>query len=154
MTLGVQSGARVGRKGERPRRVLPGRASVRHPLTARMRSGWCALLLAVTLSLSWQSLLTQTHQPPASTLAPIAAKLLGTTPSANLPDRKSSDQPADCPICREIAHAGYYLITGPGAFHTPIATAFSFAVPVLLHSAIVRRSHAWQSRAPPSLLQA
>lgn len=108
----------------------------------------------MTLSLSWQSLLTQTHRHPASSLAPIAAKLLGTTPSANLPDGKSSDQPADCPICRQIAHAGHYLTPEPGAFHTPIATAFSFAVPVVFHTAIVQRSHAWQSRAPPTLLQA
>lgn len=154
MTVGIQSNARSGRKVERRRRALPGRASVRRPLTVRVRAGWTALLLAVTLSLSWQSLLTQTHQHPASTFAPIAAKLLGTNASADLPDRKSSDQPADCPICRVIAHAGHYLSPALGSFDTPIATAFSFAAPAALHTAIVQRSHAWQSRAPPTLLQA
>jgi len=153
MASGIERCARSGRKGER-RRALTGRATAHRRLGDRMRSGWVALLLAVTVSLSWQSLLSQTHQHPASTFAPIAAKLLGDKASANHPDGKSTDQPADCPICRQIAQAGHYLSPAPVSFSPPIVAPLAVAVVPTPSIVLARRSHAWQSRAPPSLLQA
>ena len=152
MTVDCQSSVRPGRRrAPRTAARLDG-APARSLQRERMRAGWLVFLLAVALALSWQSFLTQTHQHLASAFA--ATTVQGAAPTAALPDRPSSDQPATCPICREIAHAGYYLFPALATFDAPIATRFDFSAAVPLRPVLVRRSHAWQSRAPPAPLQA
>jgi hypothetical protein len=152
MTAGGQSSVRSGRRRAPQLRARLDGAVAQPLLPSRIRAGWLAFLLAVTLALSWQSFLTQTHQHFASAFTTATTQGVGTATA--LPDRTSPDQPATCPICREIAHAGYYLFPTLATIDAPIATTFDFGAAVVLRPVLVRRSHAWQSRAPPVLLQA
>lgn len=119
-----------------------------------MGAGWFATLMAVLVAFSWQSFVTQTHQHyspgTASSVAPATAD--GADPSR--PDRQSpGDLPANCAICREIAHAGPVMLPAPIVLDAPAPATAWRAVTGLLEETLVQRSHAWQSRAPPFQLQ-
>jgi hypothetical protein len=68
------------------------------------------------------------------------------------PDKfPANGDPANCPICQEILHAGQFVAPGAPALALPVA-AISIAVLVVDIAAPPQRaSHAWQSRAPPLL---
>lgn len=69
------------------------------------------------------------------------------------PAKSRPDHPAECPVCREVAHAGQYLT--PGEVRLPMAPAGTLA-PVVAALASLdtdARSHAWRSRAPPVFRQ-
>jgi hypothetical protein len=123
----------------------------RKPAATRLGRGaqrlWLALVGALLLSLSWQSVVLQTHRH----FAPFAGT--ATTRVASPDNQSPADLPSNCPICRELAHAGPVVLPAPVAIDAPAPLVFWFAVSVLLGLALVRRSHAWQSRAPPALLQ-
>ncbi len=104
------------------------------------------------LAFSWQSVIAETHQhvPPAAASRAVAATHGGGKPA---PSRAPTDSPANCPICRELAHATHYLPPAPIVFAAPVRV---FAPPVSVAAILLvlrARSHGWQSRAPP-LLQA
>jgi hypothetical protein len=107
------------------------------------------------LLVGWQSFITQTHQHFAS-----GAFAVGTTADARSPDSLQSHDgspanvPAACLICREIAHAGTYLLPAPLTLEAPPLATFWVAVAILLGLTLAQSSHAWQSRAPPHRLQA
>jgi len=169
MKFGSPTNARWKRNGT-PRGGGPGgRVPVRRPallaslravtvgrskdVPSQLRAGWLVVLAAMVLALSWQSFLTQTHRhfDPVSTEA--SAQARDAAPSGV--DRQSpSDLPANCQICREVAHAGSYLLPAPIGFDAPAPGVFWLAVVALAVVALVRRSHAWRSRAPPSPLPA
>jgi hypothetical protein len=114
---------------------------------------WVVLFLTL-LAFSWQGVVTQTHQHFGEDYHPIAwAEDAGS--QAELKARHSpSALLAACPICEEIAHDGAYLLPASTLFPAPgSATAWLVDVPLLAPS-LRRRSHAWQSRAPPHQLQA
>lgn len=144
-----QTGKRARRNGTRLRS--------RAPLFARMRSGWHALLLALLVAFSWQSFVTQTHlhyEPgiaAAASAAPAAADQAVPQPPAK---KSPFELPSSCPVCREIAHAGPILPPAPLELAAPVPAAVWLALTLLLGVALVQRSHAWQSRAPPYRLQA
>jgi hypothetical protein len=115
-----------------------------------MRTGRLGLLWAVLLAFSWQTFVTQTHQHfdagPVFAAAP--AKADGAGPQR--PARQSpSDLPANCPICRGIAHAGQILLPPPIHVEAPAPLIFRPVLTTLVTLARTRRSHTWQSRAPP-----
>jgi len=113
------------------------------------------VLLAVLVAFLWQGFLTQTHRHYGPDAAPAATTSKVEVASLQSPGGQSkSELPADCPLCREVAHAGQFLLPGPIEFAVPLQTAFWLAVPKQLVPAPTRRSHAWQSRAPPSRLHA
>jgi hypothetical protein len=118
-----------------------------------VRGGWVAVLLAALLAFTWQSFLTQTHEHFASRDVPAAAS--ATTAPAHLQSGRAPANPADtCPICREIAQAGHYLLPPALALCAPPATGFWLSASPTLALTLSLRSHAWQSRAPPTPLQA
>ncbi len=123
---------------------------VRSDLKARC----VAILVAVLLAFSWQSFVAQTHVHFASGGdAPGATFRVGASAEASA-KASSSDEPADCPICDEIAHAGHVYLPGLLSFHLPeLADAWIVLVAagVLAPS---QSSHAWNSRAPPHKLHA
>ena len=104
--------------------------------------------LFALLAFFFQSLAVQTHiHHPARPGSAI-------TQAANIPApaplrSQDPDDPANCRLCQELAHAGAYLIPAPAplpAFFTIIAAA-----PALLAASIwmAMPGFAWQSRAPP-----
>lgn len=133
------------RRQPHPRRKPAATRLARTPGVQRL---WLALVGALLLSLSWQSVVLQTHQH----FSPLAraATASGTSVSNG---QSPADLPANCPICRELAHAGPVVLPAPVALDAPAPLVFWFAVSVLLGLALVQRSHAWRSRAPPALLQ-
>lgn len=105
------------------------------------------------LLLAWQAVLTQSHfhvtGEPIGGARTIAAST-GAPPSARLsssPHR--SDDPVDCPVCREIAHAGHYLTPAPVLVDRPAGMAPWLAATALTVARGLERSHSWRSRAPP-----
>jgi hypothetical protein len=59
------------------------------------------------------------------------------------------NDPANCQICQEILHTGYF-VTPVAAMLLPPAVAVSVAPAVIdIMAAVEARSHSWKSRAPP-----
>jgi hypothetical protein len=120
----------------------------------RLGAGWIAVLLAMLVVFSWQSLVAQTHnhfdRAPTSTA-------IGTTGAiaASSSDRNSPfDSPANCPICREIAQSGAYLPPAPIVLPAPQAMLVWLVAGLAFALILERRSLGWHSRAPPLHLQA
>ncbi|MBV9747249.1 MAG: hypothetical protein JO157_00390 [Acetobacteraceae bacterium] len=109
------------------------------------------LLHVIALALlAWQALVVQVHlhapeAPVGATPAAVAQAGAQLSPTRHRPD-----SPLDCPICREIAHAGHYLTPDPVAYALPIAVAAWLSVAPLPKLLLGQRSHAWRSRAPPA----
>lgn len=116
---------------------------------------WRVTVILVTLlAFWWQSQLTQTHLHSHSASHSAVAYSAEPTQAKQLAvGLASSDSQPDCPICREMAQTGHYLLPLPLAFRAScVAAPWLDAGPVLT-STYSRRSHAWQSRAPPDQLQ-
>ena len=155
MTVEGKSGARRERDGTRQvrdrRSGAPARGrSLGWP--SRIRAAWLATLAAVLLAFSWQSFVTQTHQhfDPGAVSAAAPAMADGAGPRRESP----SDLPANCSICRALAHAGALVPPAPIEFGAPAPAVFRLAPATPLGLTHAGRSHAWQSRAPPHQLQA
>ena len=143
---GWRSGVRHNPAGVAPRAVQWASRRV-------TRKGWVAVLLTVLLAFTWQSFVTQTHErfDRAAYSAATGVKAAG-------PHSQSGQSPANpadtCPICREIAQAGHYLLPASIVVHTPETIAHWDSSTSSLALTLHLRSHAWQSRAPPTPLQA
>ena len=119
-----------------------------------LRARRFAIVFAMLLAVLWQSFVTQTHvhaTPGAYTAA--------ISDSAGAPTRLKagetpSDQPAICPICQEVAHAGSYLSPTAVALQPPVPVDLWRTATPAFSPTLRQRSHAWQSRAPPYQLQA
>ena len=119
-----------------------------------LRGHWAAVLFAALLAFSWQSLVTQTHVHFETGARGIAAS--GQANSAAHVDtgKRSSNTPADCPICQEIAHDGLYLLPTLALLEAPRPSPIWRTIATPLLFAVRKPSHAWRSRAPPVQLQA
>lgn len=124
------------------------------PLRSLRHAAWLATLALLLFAFSWQSFVAQTHRhwEPSAAAAGISADSGAAWAKAGR--QPPSDQPSDCPICREVAHAGAYLLPPPVALDIPMPAASWRAVAALLSPALVRRTHGWRSRAPPRPIQA
>ena len=120
---------------------------------AKAGSARFALTLVAALAFFLQSFVTQTHihAPPSSaakTVALVSPDDLGKTGKR---DRfPANDDPANCPLCQELVHAGHYVTPAFALLVQPserIAHVVPTAEPAAADSAI---SHAWRSRAPPT----
>jgi hypothetical protein len=117
------------------------------------RARWLVLFAAL-LAFSWQSMVAATHlhSPSESTSRTVIVKQSAHGQPAQR--RAPTDSPETCPICRDLAHANYFLPPAPIVIDAPrpvVSLALS-ATSVTL--ALPQRSHRWRSRAPPLLLQA
>ena len=69
----------------------------------------------------------------------------------SLPVPQDPFDPAHCPLCQEMLHAGVY-VTPVVADLTVVLIAVAYApIFTLLPHTVQARPHGWQSRAPPSL---
>ena len=143
----------ISRDGRRPLRLLRSigfiRAEGQSGKQGVMRALWMAVLVAVLLAYSWQSFLVQTHRHLDGARTAASAGADGVQRQ-----NQSPDQPANCFLCRELAHAGHVVLPAPVVIEAPVVASFWLAVILLAGLSLSQRSHAWRSRAPPIRLQA
>ena len=114
--------------------------TARKPLLVRL----AMLLLALTFAVQGIAVQTHIHGQPLTALAHITHV---STPPA--PASQDPYDPANCPLCQEMLHAGVYVAPVAADFLVILnAVAFAPAFAVLPHAA-TERQHSWQSRAPP-----
>jgi hypothetical protein len=114
--------------------------TARKPLFARL----AMLLLALTFAVQGIAVQTHIHGVPLTALAHITHASAPSQPASQDPY-----DPANCPLCQEMLHAGSYVTPAVADFIVILnAVALAPAFAVLPHAAI-ERQHSWQSRAPP-----
>ncbi|HEX3653000.1 MAG TPA: DUF2946 family protein [Rhizomicrobium sp.] len=120
-----------------------------------------ALFLFVGVAFLLQSYVAQTHihplaQAPANALASLDSgiSVKGAKPDQQVPSRDrlpANDDPAKCPLCQAVAHAGQYVWPHAAVFILPQLAAAIVPVAVAILRIPERQSHDWQGRAPPRL---
>lgn len=125
---------------------------------ARARRGfasgaWFVMVVTLLLAVSWQSFVIQTHRHVDPAVSTIASALTVTAPDKiQLPGKKAPvDLPTNCSICRATAHAGHALLPAPVAIEAPVFASYWITQVTPQGLTLAGRSHAWHSRAPPSL---
>lgn len=116
----------------------------------KARSRWLVLFAAL-FAFSWQSVVTATHHHPG---AGFASRVDAGKPGPVAQSGKSGapeDSPANCPICRELAHTAHYLPPAPIVFTAPLSATTQRVAVAALSLAPGQRWHGWRSRAPPTL---
>ncbi|WP_448663265.1 hypothetical protein ACG3SL_00890 [Sphingomonas sp. CJ20] len=132
--------------------ILPGHGAHRAP-RRRADALRTLLLWAVLLAFAWQAIVTQTHRHFDA-----IQQLAMWAPTAVADDGSRTDSPfdspANCPVCRETAHAGPLLL--PPAITIALVAPVSFRAAAIVARPLARLepSHNWRSRAPPEPLQA
>jgi hypothetical protein len=107
------------------------------------------MIFAAILAFTFQCILVQSHVhgPHAAPSSDHAVKIS----APHLPAGPDNDDPANCPLCQEMLHAGVYVTPAPILLSLPFAiTTIAVPAPVLLLR-LFAPSHAWQGRAPPHL---
>ena len=114
--------------------------AARKPLLTRLTM----LLVAITFVIQGLAVQTHIHGVPLTALAHITHVSAPATPASQDPF-----DPANCPLCQEMLHAGVYVTPVVADFLVILnAVAFAPVFAVLPHAA-TERQHSWQSRAPP-----
>jgi hypothetical protein len=114
--------------------------TARRPLFARL----AMLLLILTFAAQSFAVQTHIHGVPLTALAHVTHV---STPSE--PASQDPYDPANCPLCQEMLHAGSYVTPVVADFVLiPTVVAFAAAFALLPHAGL-NRPHSWQSRAPP-----
>ncbi|MBX3593310.1 hypothetical protein [Sphingomonas sp.] len=112
------------------------------------------LLSLLLLCVGWQGFLTGTHHHFDNAPA-VTAALTGQTVAARTTDphdRLPQNTPADCPICREIGHAGLALGPPPLSIVAPLSAVYLFLVSRQDMFLLALAPHGWLSRGPPAPL--
>jgi hypothetical protein len=121
---------------------LPGRSLARLHAWSRV-----FILLLFVAGLLAQSTAVQTHLHFVQT-AQAQAPIPGDR-GDQLWKSNANDPPADCPLCREAAMAGSYVVPPAVAVPPPPAPAPWTAVATMLAFDLAARAQDWLSRAPP-----
>jgi hypothetical protein len=108
------------------------------------------VVLVTLLAFGLQSYVTQTH-------IHLKAGTFGSYSSLNKETQPRNDKfpgsgdPANCPICQEIAHTGQFLTPSAAALLLPVLAISIIAVVTAIPLSAQRPSHIWRSRAPPKV---
>lgn len=118
-------------------------------LRGRYAGKRAVLAFAVLAAFLFQSFLTATHVHDPASLANTIAASHGT--AAKLPAHRGApaDPASNCPVCHAVANSGHFLAPAPIVFLAAVAAMPWLFASAFRTSAITRRSHAWNSRAPP-----
>jgi len=120
-----------------------------------------AIVFLVAAAFFFQSYVTQTHVHPAFTgsvsgasasldaaaVGKLAAQSKQRPPGDRIP---ANDDPAKCPLCQAVGHAGQFFSPSAVAILLPTQTASVIELSTSSLIATERASHNWQGRAPPS----
>lgn len=128
--------------------------AARRPLTASLRAprfhaARLALIVFTLFAFALQTFVVQTHiHGSTSAGAVIGKSAVQERQPSKLPP---GGDPANCPICQELLHAGAY-VTPAAATWQPVAIA-TFIEVVVFEARSIRQihSHGWNSRAPPRI---
>ena len=108
------------------------------------------ITLLVMLAFGLQSYIAQTHIHLKPDTFSSYSKLDHQPGKENPLDKfPANGDPANCPICQEIAHTGQFITPSAAVLMLPTA---SVSIITLVADVVVvpdRASHAWRSRAPP-----
>jgi len=115
-------------------------ASGRWPVRAR------PLLALLLLVLLVQGTAVQTHVHWARQAGVSAAASRGSVQASN---PAQGDSSADCPLCREAAMAGAYVLPPAVVLPPPPAAVLWIAATSLAAFGLLTTAHSWRSRAPP-----
>jgi hypothetical protein len=125
---------------------------VRKVRSIARRGERASLRLAITflalLAFSVQSYVTQTHIHGAPASSGIAKAEQPAQPHDRYP---ANDDPANCPICQEILHAGHYVTPAAVAVLLPSVAVSTIAIVLDVPIALRSVSHSWHGRAPPRI---
>jgi hypothetical protein len=127
---------------------------------AKLPSWRQAFLLLVGTAFLLQSYVTQTHihpLAPASTANRLVSFDSDGAVKAGKPDRGTpsrdrpapNDDPAKCPLCQAVGHAGNYVWPHAAVFILPQVPAAIVPIAVALLRIPQAQSHDWRGRAPP-----
>ena len=119
-------------------------------ITPSVRLGRRFALLWLAVALLFQGLVVQTHAHAGADRYATATSTVGAITTA-VDGRKDGPATPACPLCEEKALFGAYLLGGSIAIATPVAAAYHYAAAFLPLLQLRASSHAWQSRAPPTL---
>lgn len=118
------------------------------------RSAQAVILIVALLGFLCQAIFVQAHFHAPAQAPSFHSAVVTHAKLAVHDDHPGHDEPTDCPICHELAHASAYLLPGSSSFGIPAPFKIWMGPAPLVASVTVRRSHAWRSRAPPLNLQA
>lgn len=107
-----------------------------------------AITLVALLAFALQTLVLQTHihgVPLGGTAGVTLAVEKGQQPDKLPP----ANDPANCPICQEMLHAGAFVAPGVATLHIATLASVIDFVFAQIFAATQTRSHGWKSRAPP-----
>jgi hypothetical protein len=119
--------------------TLPGGG--RRPVGARPLLAFLMLLVLLV-----QGTAVQTHVHWARQVSESAAASRGSIQAAN---PAQGDSSADCPLCREAAMAGAYILPPAVVLPPPPAAVLWIATAMRAAFGVLTSAHSWQSRAPP-----
>lgn len=125
-----------------------------------------AVIVAALFAMLWQSVVVGAYGHAHHHAAPLAhfaaaqavvgaqgvAGARGATAASD--DDPARQDPADCPVCWEMAHDGVFLLPDIAVFRAPEPETLWRGTLPTAHASRSGRSHAWHSRAPPRILQA
>jgi hypothetical protein len=105
------------------------------------------VILTTLLAFGLQSYVTQTHIH----LAPDSfAGASDSGATKQKPDKfPANGDPANCPICQEIAHTGQFVTPSAAALLLPSLAISIVRIVADIPTGAQSSSHAWRSRAPP-----
>ena len=111
-----------------------------------------AITLFALLAFTLQTFVMQTHIHGMARvgIAPATLALDKSAAQGQRPDKfPAGNDPANCPICQEILHTGYYVT--PSAAALPLPTVAVSIAPTVIDvmTVVAAHSHSWKSRAPP-----
>lgn len=124
---------------------------------ARARRGeQSRLRLAITFlalfAFSVQSYITQTHIHLApQQISGVAGDSKASSPAQPHDRYPANEDPANCPICQEIMHAGQFVTPAAIAVLLPTLAASTIAIVLDVPIALRTVSHSWHGRAPPHI---
>lgn len=116
----------------------------------RLGKAWLAVLFATLFAFASQSIVLGTHQHVEGVVTSAADTAVKASTGQGAP----ADSPANCPICRELAHSGAYLASAPAAFDLPAPFDAWQVATIVSWPRIAQPPLGWRSRAPPIQLQA
>jgi hypothetical protein len=115
---------------------------------------WVAVFALLAFALQTQ--ITQTHVHFASSQAFGLSSGDEATASAKIANKAApqksapaNDDPAKCPICQAVMHAGQFISPSTISFALPSEAIAIIPLSLVIAIARERASHNWQGRAPP-----
>ena len=108
------------------------------------------ITFATLLAFILQTLVLQTHIHGTARIDSTAASQVLEKGVGQQPDKfPPADDPANCPICQELLHAGAFVAPTAATLQLATLVAVIDLVFVEIFAATKPQTHGWKSRAPP-----